>query len=196
MRTQCDAAKWLCLAPVRRFVRDAVTHIPAATAQKQARGLFMCLERHVGNKVGALAVDGNLWRTGHFQYGVVPDLPVATTWAGFIQFLLGRCDCSGASLLDRHLRPPQPPLQLLVHDCAVSLSDTACRSQPVRRTSSIGEAVHASYRVASIAVNVCATAATASCHSLSFRDPRCVRGVCGMLCKGMLCTRRLGAGCE
>jgi hypothetical protein len=183
MRIRCGAAKWLCHAPVRQFVRQAVAHIPAATAQKQARGLIMCLERHVGGKMGSAAVDEDLWRTGHFQYGVVPDLPVATTWAGFIQILFGRCACIGARLLNI---PQQPPIHLLVYICAFSQRDSACRSQPSRCTATIGEAQHASYRVASISVNVCFAAATASCRSLPFPVSHCVGGICRMLFRRQL----------
>ena len=48
----------------------------------------MTLERSVGKISGA---DTELWQSGHFGAGIIPDLPVVSSWKELGAKLLGRC---------------------------------------------------------------------------------------------------------
>lgn len=54
----------------------------------------MTLERSVGKISGA---DTELWQSGHFGAGVIPDLPVVSGWNELGAKLLGRCRHIGSS---------------------------------------------------------------------------------------------------
>ena len=58
--------------------------------------LQLSLERPVW---GSTESDTALWKSGRFDFSVHPALPVATTFSGWVQASLGRCDSRCTALL-------------------------------------------------------------------------------------------------
>ena len=76
MSTACTASKVASASP-QRLADRIFQHRPALT-----------LERAVGEKVG---LDRELWTQAPFVAGVVPDLPVVSSWKQLGATLLRRC---------------------------------------------------------------------------------------------------------